>query len=390
MNTLSLETLHFLLSPEGDALMSEAGVLEGDFLTRLTRLRKTYPADQCSAALELLDLRKRAERKFSLAARMFFTREALEQASGEVVARYRAKKFKEGSAVLDLACGIGGDTIGLASRCRVTAVDSDPVRLAMAERNLQVYGLSDRVKFICEDVTQVPLQADAAFLDPSRRDRGRRVISLSDISPSVGFIQHMIQSVPNCAIKLSPGTDYDELESLGGEIEFISNEGECKEALVWCGDFKTAARRATILPGEYSIVHEQVEPVRSGLPLAFLYEPDPAVIRAHLVEQLAHRMGARKIDDRIAYLTSADRVETPFASVYRVIHHMPFALKPIVAKLRQLNAGRVIVKKRGVPFDPLDIQKKIKTDGSEELVLILTRLADQPHAIICGPMLQSR
>jgi SAM-dependent methyltransferase len=380
---MDLTTTRFLLSRDGDSLLETAESLEGSFLQRVTILRKHYPAPIAGAALELLDLRRRAKKKFSRADRMFFTREALEQASGEAISDYRAERYRADSRVLDLACGIGGDTIGLARRCFVTAVDNDPVRLAMAERNLAVYDLSDRVKFVCADVTQIPLEADAAFLDPSRRVGGRRVVRLSEVSPPIEFIRRLIQAVPDCALKLSPATDDSELISLGGEIEFVSEAGECKEALVWLGEFKTVGRRATILPQRASLVGGSSSPAPVLPPGRYLYEPDPCIIRAHLIEQAADRIGTWKIDDRIAYLSSDELIDTPLAAAYQILETLPFNLKAVNGRLRSLGAGRAIVKKRGVPFEPREIERRLKLVGDKELVLVLTRVADRPYALIC-------
>ena len=110
---MDLETLHFLISPDGEKLLKLTQSLEGTLLQKLTVLRKQYPAQVASAAIELIDLRKRATAKFSRAIEMFFIREALEQASGEVISTYRAERYEKDSQVLDLACGIGGDTIAL-------------------------------------------------------------------------------------------------------------------------------------------------------------------------------------------------------------------------------------------------------------------------------------
>ncbi|MCX6375962.1 MAG: methyltransferase domain-containing protein [Armatimonadetes bacterium] len=382
---MNLETAEFLLSPEGEQLLEEAGSLQGSFLTRLTALRKHHSAEIAGAALDLLELRHRASKKFSRADRMFVTREALEQASSEVISTYRAERFSTDGRVLDLACGIGGDTIGLAGRCFVTAVDRDPVRVAMAQRNLEVYGLAERVTFICADVTEIPLEADAAFLDPSRRSDGRRIVKLSQLSPSLEFIRRLAATIPNCAVKLSPATDYSELESLGGEIEFMSESGECKEALVWCGEFSTASRRATVLPGRDTIIYEAVEAIPVRDPGRYIYEPDPAVIRAHLVEHLAARIGAWKLDEQIAYLSSDSLVETPFGTSYEILDSLPFNLKALSRRLRTLDAGRVIVKKRGVPFEPREIEQRLKTAGSRELIVIITRISEKPLALICLP-----
>jgi hypothetical protein len=379
-----LESVRYLLIPDGENLLREAERLEGSFLQRVTTLRKSYPPDLSNTALELLDLRKRASKKFSRAGEMFFTREALEQSSGEKISAYRAKRFAPDSQVLDLACGIGGDAIGLAARCLITAIDIDPVRIAMAERNLAVYGLADRVRFLCADVTEIPLDADAAFIDPSRRREGKRTVSLHEMSPSLDFILHLRKQIPNCAVKLSPASDDEELESLGAEIEFISESGECKEAVAWFGEFKTCEKRATVLPEEISLTGGG-EKVRVVPPAGYLYEPDPCVIRAHMVDLVADRIGAGRLDERIAYLTGNDFVETPLADGYEILDSLPFNIKSVKARLRDLGAGKVIVKKRGVPFDPIEVAHSLKLGGKREFVLVLTRIGGKVWALICTP-----
>ena len=87
-------TFRFLLSPAGQTLLAEAAALrstETTLLADLTFLRKRYPAEQAAAALEMVRLRGRAAAKFSRAEHMYFTSPALEQASGERIAAYRAK-----------------------------------------------------------------------------------------------------------------------------------------------------------------------------------------------------------------------------------------------------------------------------------------------------------
>lgn len=379
---IDLATTEFLLSPEGDALLDEAKSLTGDLLARLTTLRKRYPAEYASAALELLDLRHRAARKFARADEMFFVREALEQSSSEAISRYRAGRFPEDIRVLDLGCGIGGDTIALAPRGPVTAVDRDPVRLAMAERNVEVYGLSDRVEFVLADVTEIPLDADAAFLDPSRREGGRRLRHLADLSPSLDFIERLVRETPDCAIKLSPATPDEELDGLGAEIEFISEGGECKEAVAWFGGLESDGRRATVLPAGASIAQTPVDPIPVREPGRFLVEPDACVVRAHLIEQYAHRIGAWKLDEQIAYLSADEVAAGPFGDAYEILDSMPYNPKAVNRRLRELDAGKIIVKKRGVPFEPEEVERRMKLTGSRELILILTRIRGKAWAFI--------
>ena len=80
-------------------------------------------------------------------------------------------------------------------------------------------------------------------------------------------------------------------------------------------------------------------------PLAHLYEPYPAVLRAGLVYQLGEQLDAYQLDPDIAYLTTSELKSTPFARSWRVEDWFPFGLKRLRAYLRQRSVGRVTVKK---------------------------------------------
>jgi hypothetical protein len=118
-----------------------------------------------------------------------------------------------------------------------------------------------------------------------------------------------------------------------------------------------------------------------------LYEPNPAVIRAHLVGTLAAALGAWQIDASIAYL-SADAVAlTPFARAWRVESVLPFGVDRVRRHLRSLDVGRVTVKKRGSPLEPEAFARMLRLRGGEERTVVLTRQMGKPVALICtGPL----
>src|SRR5262249_45578378 len=120
-------------------------------------------------------------------------------------------------------------------------------------------------------------------------------------------------------------------------------------------------------------------------PQGYLYEPDPAVIRAGLLGELADRLGLAmyRIDETIAYLTADSLVETPLARVWAIEAAMPFNLKKLRAYLRERSVGRVTVKKRGHAMSPEELIAKLHLSGNgAERVVILTRVINQPHVLI--------
>jgi len=94
--------------------------------------------------------------------------------------------------VIDGTCGAGGLAIALArtpSVARVIAVDVHAERLAMARHNAGIYGVADRIEFVCADVAEVLAEraADWLVLDPPWGGRGydRERVGLEDLPMDV-------------------------------------------------------------------------------------------------------------------------------------------------------------------------------------------------------------
>lgn len=384
--------LEQLLRPAGQALLVRAAALPdlGDrtLLRHLTRLRREVPAALASAALETVLLRRRAAAKFSRAGQMYFSRDALEQASAEVVSRHRARRFASYRSVADLGCGLGGDTIALATAVPlVIAIDRDPVRLTMAAANVAAYGVQSRVRFVQADLLSIsPADAEAAFCDPARRTAaGTRLYHVEQYEPPLSLIRARWPAHAALAVKASPGIDHADLAALGDacEVEFISVAGELREAVLWFGPLRSAARRATLLPEGHTLTETGAPPAPVGPPGRYLLDPDPAVYRAGLLTELAATLGARQIDPTIAYLTADVLQETPWARAWLIDEVLPFSVKGVRRRLRALNVGAVVVKKRGSPLDPQEFERLLRLEGTEQRTLVLTRVAGRPVCLIC-------
>ncbi|MEW5985745.1 MAG: class I SAM-dependent methyltransferase [Chloroflexota bacterium] len=378
---MRLGDLRFLLSQVGRELLEQTAatpLTPDNHLPIAGRLRQQVGPTQAQAILETVLLRQLAVTKFGRAAEMFFTRPALEQASAEGVSHYRAGRFQAAGWqwIADLGCGIGGDSLALAAQAQVIGIELDEVRLRMAGENARVYGRGERFYPLCADLRQLaPLPIQALFFDPARRDEhGRRLYSVQHYRPPLTLLDAWREKTPNAAAKISPGVDYDELPP-AAEVEFISVAGGVREAVLWFGDLRSAAqRRATLLPAGHTLTDQDERSAAVARPQSYLYEPDGAVIRAHLVEQLAYQLEAARIDPQIAYLTAGHHQPTPFATVYAIEDAFPFQLKRLRTYLRQRNVGRVVVKKRGSPLDPDWLRHQLRLGGDEERVIFLTQV----------------
>lgn len=363
---------------------SELHPTDSTLLACSTKLRKEFPADLARAAIEMTILRRKAQNKFTHATEMFFERGALEQSSSEIISQYRAERYGAYECVADWCCGIGGDTIGLAEKHRVIAVDVDPLRLAMAAHNVEACGLRERVQLHERDVLASSLDDEqAVFADPDRRSGGKRHLSHRYYQPRLDQLLSKLPSRFPLGVKMAPGIAWADLNDLDAEMEFISLDGELKECVAWFGPLRTQRRRATLLPSRATLIANDVarspgvvEPVR------YLYDPDSAVVRSGLVTNLAQQLGAKLIDEEIAYLTSIEHKATPLATSYRIEEVHPFHQKRLADRLRALKVGEVTITKRGSAIDPNKLHKNLKLKGNESRTIILTRTLGRPVMMI--------
>ena len=396
---MDLEQLAALRSREGSAALdAAAGALAaGTELAAASALRaKGFDPSLAAAALTQVRLRSRAAAKFGPDAdRMFLTADGLEQATRPIVAARRAARLSQAGVrrLTDLGCGLGADTIAFArAGISVHAVEADPVTAAITEYNLRQLGLDAIVT--CTDAQSVSLdRIGAAFCDPARRVHGagvrrtRRVFRPEDYSPPWDWVAALPAQVPYTVLKLAPGID-QELLPEGCELELTSVDGDVVEAAAWCGPLAQVPRRATVLrkgaPHELTGTGLARAPV--GSPSDYVYDPDGAVVRSHLVAEYADLVDGHLADPDIAYVWSASASATPFGRCFAVDEVIPFSLKRLRAALRDRGVGRLEILKRGSPLDVEQLRRDLRLSGSGDASLLLTRVDARPVAVIAHPV----
>jgi hypothetical protein len=269
----------------------------------------------------------------------------------------------------------------------VYAVEADPVTAAMAAANATALGLDHLIKVDCADATTIPVEGyDAVFADPARRRAGRgRVFDPNSYSPPWGFVAGLAERVPRTVLKLAPGIDHDRLPP-GAEGEWVSVTGDLVEAAFWCGPLAAVPRRATLLPGGHEITGSGTVAAPVGPVGAYVFDPDPAVVRSHLVAEFAETVGGRLGDPEIAYVYADDPVDTPFGRRLEITDVLQFSLKRLRALLRERGVGRLEIRKRGSALEPDQLRRDLRLSGPEAASLVLTRVAGAPTALLCRPV----
>jgi len=394
---LDPDTFAALLSAPGrDAVTTAVALLDSGVgaLAVGEQVRREFaalPAQVASAAVAQATLRRRGRAKFGPDAdTMWFTADGLEQATSAAAARHRAGRFATLAAglgrpprVADLCCGIGGDLRALAAAgCDVTGTDHDPITVLAARAN-------QTSAVVCADVETVDLTGyDAAFIDPARRSSGRRTFDVNSYVPPWAFVTAVLGAHPAAAAKVAPGISH-EVIPIGVESEWVSLRGGLKEAVLWAGAFtgEGIRRRATVLPAGASMhsMTDADEPPSSGPARRYLYEPDDAVVRAHLIGDLARSVDGVLLDPTTAYITSDRLIATPFAQVFEVLDVMPYSLKRLRTALRERQVGSATIMKRGSAIDVEQLRHDLRLTGDEQAVVVLALIGGRHHALIAAP-----
>ncbi|MDX1966141.1 MAG: class I SAM-dependent methyltransferase [Planctomycetaceae bacterium] len=346
------------------------------------QLRGRFDDDLVRAALTLNDLRRRAAGKFTRAAEMWFDRQGLEQATAEVVACYKARRFT--GDVWDLCCGIGSDAGAMAARGPVTAVDRNPAACLRTMWNAELAGVGDRVAIECRDVGELDVSGRLVHIDPDRRPNALgRALRIEDYVPGLEALQTLTTQARGGAIKLSPACNF------GGkfpqaEVELISLHGECKEATIWFGELVgTAPFRATALPSGETLSGHPLDTLAERSTLgAWIFDPDPSIVRAGLVDLLAETLGLRRLDDAEEYLTGDRYVRSAFVQAFEVLESLPNQEREIRHALRRSDFGPLEIKCRHIPIAAEELRRRLPRGGEQPGVLLFVREHGKARAVL--------
>lgn len=384
--------LNYLKSKEGQAAYKEH-CLDTDTRLELLVLKNQTTNPFFGALASLIKLRRAAKNKFTKRDDMFFTSLSLEQSTSERIAKHIAKRFKETWVVSDLTCSLGGNAIFLAEQVKkVIAVDLSEEKINCAQENALAYGVSDKIEFIVGDAfLNINKDVDAFFLDPARdRDGDTKTRSFLNSSPSLlEILPQLLAITPNVAVKISPAFDYEELKQLPckPEVEVISEDNSCKVAMLWFGDFKTCDLRATgFKKEEFFSFTDGANKIADFSELKkYLYEPNKAISKAHLIDEVAVKFDLAKIDYNLSLLTSDELVCETDKNIFRkfeVLHFAEFSLKQFQSFIKQekIERAEIIVKHFKMTAD--DIRKRLKIKEGGDNIIILTTLGNQKKVFI--------
>ena len=415
-----------VLETEGHALLDALGDVSGqDPLALSSRLRaEGHPPERVAAVLTQAGLRAQGRARLGDDVdRLLLTRDGLEQATRPVVAALHARRLRDAGvrSVADLGCGLGLDALALArAGLDVVAVERDPTVAAAAAHNLAPHPgarvvVADAVDWAAEHLGPADDGAAAVWLDPARRRLSgsgtARVFDPEAFSPPLSFVTGLAEQGRTVGVKLGPGIPHEALPG-DAEAQWVSVDGDVTEAVLWFGAARRPeVRRAALAvdtraPGGPRTAEltspggEEASPAvdavgeegMAGLVGQVLLEPDGAVIRAHLVTDLAVALGpdVRLLDPHLAYLAAPDAPAHPLARRHRVLAVHDLDVKALRRWARETGIGRLDVKKRGVSVTPEELRRQVlgggRRAGDRHATLVLARVGERRHALEVEPL----
>ena len=270
------------------------------------------------------------------------------------------------------------------------------------------------------------LKLDLLYIDPSRRPGGKRVLSLQDSEPDVTRHLALIRSSAyRYLVKLSPMMDpVDAARTLEDcvSVTAVSVVGELKELLADCvpaQDRDAAARRPDPVFRAVMIDASGGERFRFSSDLndnaqeagpdadngfggdagTLLFEPDAALFKMRLIEEVARRYGLVRIHPGIGYLTNG-QLPTPSGQptstgpptpstpesfpgkVFRIRGTLPFKPRHLKKWLEEAGLTRVHIHQRGFSHTVDQLYKKLGCRMGEDAHLFATMTHDGQRVVI--------
>ncbi len=416
-----------LLVPAHLALLDElSGSAPQSPLVLAPRLRAQGLDSDLIAALQTqVTLRSLAQAKLGhLSGRMLFTRDGLEQATRWPLARLHAARFEAAGIrqVRDLTAGLGIDALAFAlAGLQVTAIELDRTTARLCEHNLAPWTTA---RVLHGDGLDLPAgPAQGIYADPARRTaHGSRITDPARYLPPLPDVWAQRHRAELLGVKVGPGIPHRAIPS-DAEAEWVSIDGDVVEAALWhhremARDPRLPRHRAVVARsdpedplgaplhtvalegtpdggGQAPALEALTDPAALG---GYLIEPDGAIIRAHLLAELAARaegidsaLGTiRLVSPQIAYLSAPAPLPmlsgVAVGTSYRVLDVLPLRVRKLKAYLRERDIGAVTIKKRGADVIPERLRQQLSLRGPGSATIVVTRVAGSHQAIIVEPI----
>ncbi|AEI46589.1 class I SAM-dependent methyltransferase [Runella slithyformis] len=325
---------------------------------------------------------------------------SVEQSSSEVTARYKTEIMSRlgSQSIIDATGGMGIDSFSF-SNCfeSVTYIERNDRLVERARYNFSVLGAGN-IDCVCNDsiafLSQWEGKADWLYLDPARRTADqRRVVGLADCEPDITkHLPLFLEKAPRILIKVSPLVDLTqtllEVPHITS-IHVVAVDNECKEVLLEIStpspkltvktvNFKNDGSRQMF---EFNRAAEPDTPVAFSNPLAYVYEPNAAILKAGAFKSVASTFQIAKIAPHSHLYTSESLLPQFPGRAFEVINTVKADAKALTPYLANEKANLTL---RNFPGTTDELRKKLKLKDGGNVYLLATTLANgDKRLLVC-------
>ncbi|WP_182864848.1 hypothetical protein [Stieleria mannarensis] len=370
------------------------------------KVRSMVGEDLAAVVLVSLNLQSKARAKLGDGI-WWCTERSLRQATPASVADLKAR-WMHCTTVVDGCCGLGADTLAIAKACGssnrpITAVDTDPMMVAMATENLRLNlgSIPAKLDVRCDDVATFAIPGDATVhLDPDRRNDAGRKVRPEDYSPPWDVVEQVLDRCQAGIVKLAPAAEIEDRSQR--HRVWISLDGSVREQTLLTASaidragaslgqrLAESARSAVVLGKDGNVaVHsnERIDQTvaRHDKPLAYLADPDAAIRAAGLTESFADRHGYAAIGGPSGFLTGETEITGDLAICEPVIWSGACDDRKLRKTLRSMNCYPWRVKTRGVSQNPNVLEKRYRPCGERPVTLWIGKGIRRQFAALTAP-----
>ena len=317
---------------------------------------------------------------------------SVEQASSELTASYKAS-LVAGGTLVDATGGMGVDSSFFARRFqKVVYMEMQPNLVELVRHNFGTLGLPNVEARLNPDgsIGNLP-DADCVFLDPSRRDAGRRVFLLEECTPDLlSWWPQLTARYETVLVKLSPMYDITSaVRALDGiaEIHVVAVAGEVKELLllanrekagltVTCADI---ARDGTVRKATFPYDDRNRSIGYAREVGRYLYEPAAPLMKAEVMNAEAARCGLEKLHPHSHLYTASDLVPDFFGRTFEV--EATFGMGKADLKVGLPGVAKADITVRNFPMGEAELRKRLKLGAGGEITLFATTFGKK-HLLI--------
>ena len=347
--------------------------------------------------VEQIEAKKRCEKKlptwFNTKNIYYPNKLNIEQTSSEITAKYKSNLIS-GDSIIDITAGFGVDAFYFSKRFKtVTHCEINPELSQITQHNYEQLGIKNSIVFAEDGIEYLKSQNehfDSIYIDPSRRNDSKgKVFLLEDCLPNVPEnLDTLFEYANTILIKVSPMLDItsaiNELKFVK-EVHVVAITNEVKELLfVLEKSYEGAITLETInisttKKQTFNSIYKEASTVEFSLPKTYLYEPNAAILKAGLFNEIT-KLGIHKLHPNSHLYTSDTLIEFP-GRQFKIQHCVSYDKKQLNKLIQSKKAN---ITTRNFPETVAQIRNKTGfKDGGNHYLFFTTDFNNKHIVLMC-------